>query len=72
MTPCAKGDEAETEEIFLPTKKREKSIARKIKEIVTVLKEKRKRKEKQNRGNKRQKSDMKKNILFANIIMSKM
>ena len=37
MTPCAKGDEAETEEIFLPTytqKKREKSIARKIKEIV--------------------------------------
>ena len=54
-------------------KKREKSIARKIKEILpTVLKAKRKRKEKQNRGNKRQKSDMKKNILFANIIMSKM
>ena len=56
MTPCAKGDEAETEEIFLPTKKREKSIARKIKEIATVLKAKRKR----NRENKRQKSDMKK------------
>ena len=46
MTPCAKGDEAETEEIFLPIqKKREKSIARKIKEIATVLKAKRKRKE---------------------------
>ena len=50
-------------------KKREKSIARKIKEIVTVLKEKRKRKEKQNRGNKRQKSDMKKKYIFANIII---
>ena len=59
MTPCAKGDEAETEEIFLPIqKKREKSIARKIKEIATVLKAKRK----QNRENKRQKSNMKKKL----------
>ena len=58
------------EDLFTYKKKREKSIARKIKEILpTVLKAKRK----QNRGNKRQKSDMKKkNILFANIIMSKM
>ena len=60
MTPCAKGDEAETEEIFLPIQKKREKHSSENKRDSYCTKGKKKAKRKQNRENKRQKSDMKK------------